>query len=64
MTEQVQMVMMEAEYLDDETLLSKLPNITVDEIPVIMERKAADSMDRFDDESSEAVDAENTDENE
>ena len=64
MTEQVQMVMMEAEYLDDETLLSKLPNITVDEIPVIMERKAADSMDRFDDESSEAVDAENTAENE
>lgn len=64
MTEQVQMVMMEAEYLDDETLLSKLPNITVDEIPVIMERKAADNMSRFEDESSEAVEAENTEENE
>lgn len=46
-TEQVQMVMMEAQYLDDETLLEKLPNISVDEIPQILARRGTDDLNRF-----------------
>lgn len=38
-TEQVQMVMMEAEYLDAQTVLELLPNIPVDKIEEILERK-------------------------
>jgi hypothetical protein len=45
--EQVQMLMMEAPYLDEETILSKLPNITVDEVEEIMKRKDSEDMDRF-----------------
>ena len=45
--EQVQMVMLEAPYLDDETILSKLPNITPDEIPEIMDRKTNREQERF-----------------
>lgn len=37
--EQVEIVMMEAPYLDDETILNKLPNISPDEVDVIMKRK-------------------------
>lgn len=44
--EQVEMVMMEAGYLDDETILSKLPNISPDEIPNILARRNAQDMDR------------------
>lgn len=39
--EQVEMIMMEANYLDDETILQKLPNISVDEIAGIMARRDA-----------------------
>ena len=46
--EQVQMVTMEAQYLDDETILGKLPNVSVDEIPDIMRRRGVESMTRFD----------------
>lgn len=45
--EQVQMVMMEADYLDDETLLSKLPNITVDEVTNILAKRDAETASRF-----------------
>ena len=45
--EQVQMVMLEAEYLDQETVLKKLPNITVDEVKEIIQKKDAEDMDRF-----------------
>ncbi len=37
--EQVQMVMQEANYLDDETVLRKLPNITPDEVQAILQRR-------------------------
>lgn len=47
--EQVQMIAMEAEWLDDETILKKLPNITVDEISKILEKKALEESDRFGD---------------
>lgn len=45
--EQVDMVMAEAEYLDEETVLNKLPNITPDEVKEILARKAKEDMDRF-----------------
>lgn len=51
--EQVEIVMMEADYLDDETILQKLPNITVDEVADILYRKQADSENRFEDGSEE-----------
>lgn len=44
--EQVEMVMLEAEYLDEETLLKKLPNITVDEVSRILARRDTENMDR------------------
>ncbi len=46
--EQVEMVMMEANYLDDETILSKLPNITPDEIAGILARKDDEKFDMAD----------------
>jgi len=45
--EQVEMVMQESAYLDNETVLQKLPNITVDEIPGILMRKGLDDTERF-----------------
>ena len=45
--EQVQMVMLEAEYLDEETVLNKLPNITPDEVEGIMQRKGERERSRF-----------------
>ena len=45
--EQVEMVMMEANYLDDETILRKLPNISPDEVANILSRKDAESQSRF-----------------
>lgn len=50
--EQVQMVMMEAQYLDDETILQKLPNISVDEVEGILLRRGASSESRFDEEET------------
>ena len=54
--EQVEMVSMEATWLDEETILNKLPNVTPDEIPGILERRDANavanlsSLDKLDDE--------------
>lgn len=45
--EQVQMVMLESEYLDEETVLNKLPNITPDEVEGIMQRKGEQERSRF-----------------
>lgn len=45
--EQVEMVMLEANYLDDETILRKLPNISPDEVANILARKDAGSQSRF-----------------
>lgn len=58
--EQTQMVMMEAQYLDDETILQKLPNITVDEIAGILARKGLENTDRFAVEEVEQFDREQT----
>ena len=45
--EQVQMVAMEAPYLDDETILKKLPNITPDEIAAILYKRDEAETGRF-----------------
>lgn len=50
--ETVQMVMMEADKLDDETLLKKLPNITVDEISKILANKDRETNSRFENANS------------
>lgn len=44
--EQTQMIMLAAEYLDDETVLDKLPWISVDEVADIMARKDAENAER------------------
>ena len=45
--ERTEMVMLAAQYLDDETVLNKLPFITVDEVERILMAKDAESHDRF-----------------
>ena len=51
--EQVDMVIAEAPYLDDETILQKLPNISPDEIPDILARRDEASSNRIEDETPE-----------
>lgn len=46
-TEETQMVIMAAEYLDEETLLKKLPWLTQEEVDGIMSKKDADEINRF-----------------
>lgn len=45
--ETTQMVLMAAQYLDDETLLSKLPWLTQEEISKIVEEKTAEDVEKF-----------------
>lgn len=45
--DQVETVLMEAEYLDDETILRKLPNITPDEVAEILKRKDEEAADKI-----------------
>lgn len=45
--EQVDMILACAEYLDEETILQKLPFISVDEVSNIMEKVTANNMDRM-----------------
>lgn len=45
--EQVEMVLLEAPYLDEETVLNKLPNITPDEVKEILQRKDVEDMERM-----------------
>lgn len=46
-TERTAMILSASEYLDDETILSKLPFITIDEVKTIMEKKDIENRDRF-----------------
>lgn len=46
-SEQTEMVLSAADYLDEETVLQKLPFISVDEIPGILARKDAEGKDRM-----------------
>lgn len=45
--EQVQIVLSEAQYLDKETVLRKLPNVTPEEVQAILERNDEEDMNRF-----------------
>ena len=47
LSEQTQMVLMAAEYLDEEMLLKKLPWLTAEEIEDMQKRKAADEAGRI-----------------
>lgn len=47
MKEQVEMVVMEAQWLDAQTVLKKLPNISAEEVAAIMDAVEGDEMDRF-----------------
>lgn len=62
--ELTQMIMMAAQYLDSNTLLSKLPFITVDEVQKILEQKDAEADARmdFDTEQPEEEDTEQQEE--
>ena len=51
--EQVEMLAMVADKLDEETFLSKLPFISVDEVKKILKAKDAESDSRFDTEEEE-----------
>lgn len=51
--ERTQMVLSAASYLDDETVLNKLPFITPDEIKTILQAKDAAEQERFDDKKLE-----------
>ena len=46
-SEQVAMIVQEAAWLDEETIIKKLPNVTPDEIEEIMKRKSVEDIDRF-----------------
>ena len=48
--EQTDMILSASEYLDDETILSKLPFISVDEVADILLKKRQESEDRFDED--------------
>lgn len=52
-TERTEMVMMAAEYLDDETILQKLPWVTPEEAKEILRKKDADELDRFNSDDPE-----------
>ena len=53
--EQTQMVMMAAQYLDDETVLNKLPFVTVDEVKNVLDNRDAESYERFETEETGEV---------
>lgn len=45
--EQVEVIAMEAQWLDDESILRKLPNVTPDEASAILERRDAEAKERM-----------------
>lgn len=53
--EQTNMVLSAAEYLDEETILSKLPFVTIDEVAGILAKKDQESADRFEEEAPEGL---------
>ena len=62
--EQTQMVMMAANYLDDETVIRKLPFITPDEVEGILARKMANDQEAFEPEEDETPEEEEAPEEE
>ena len=49
--EQTDMVLSAAEYLDEETILNKLPFVSVDEVSGILAKKDAENADKFNEEA-------------
>lgn len=64
--EQTEMVLSAADYLDDETILQKLPFITIDEIASILAKKNQENADRFENDVNTVTveDSENNENNE
>ena len=66
--EQVDIVLSESDYLDEETILNKLPNITPDEVVEILKRKDREDAKRMSsfvrDDNEEESDDEDEDEDE
>jgi hypothetical protein len=56
--EQADMVLSAADYLDDETVLSKLPFVSIDEIANILAKKNSDDMSKFESGPDETGDEE------
>lgn len=56
-TEQTQMVLSAAEYLDQQTILQKLPFVSVDEVQDIIARKDAEGQERLEDGTDEDEEA-------
>lgn len=54
-TEQTAMVLSAAEYLDEETVLKKLPFITVDEVQDILDKSVREQEGRFEDEAGDVI---------
>lgn len=59
-TEETQMVLMAAEYLDDEMILKHLPWLTPEEVEERLKRKAAEDLDRLSGGNDDAEEVENT----
>lgn len=55
---QVDMVLAEAEYLDDRTVLEKLPNVSPDEVDAILARRADEDLRRYNSEPAAAGETE------
>lgn len=53
--EQVEILMLEAPYLDDETILNKLPNISSEEVQDILKKKDADELNKFGDTPEDVI---------
>lgn len=51
--EQTNMILSAAEYLDEETILSKLPFVTIDEVAEILAKKDQETQERFTEEPQE-----------
>ena len=57
--EQTEMIMLTAEKLDEETILKKLPFLTVDEVSTIIENRNREEANRFKDEENDENKQEN-----
>lgn len=64
LTEETQMVMTAAQYLDDEAILNHLSWLAPEEVQELLDRKAADDLSRFDNDLSELTSPEGEDDDE
>ena len=62
--EQTEMVMLAANYMDDQTILEKLPFITVDEVDGILARKDGETFERFENTQTKEEGPEETEDGE